>query len=272
MSNFLNLIRPIITDDQIRLGRNYDGGYVVNKKAIENASLISLGINDDWSFEEDYDKQNGNKIFMYDGSINHRLFKRNFLIAILDIFSLKFMLKILLRRNCIKDFISKYQLYKSFKKFTAKENIDFYSSFVSNQPNSVRLNKIIKDNLKDNEKCFLKIDIEGYEYRIMDDILDNQDLISGMVIEFHDIDIMINVFTDFIKKLKDNFYITHIHANNNSSYSALIDNLIIYEISFLNKNLISNTPKYFQAGIYNNVDLDFKNIRELNEHQIKFKE
>jgi hypothetical protein len=270
MSNFLNLIRPIITDDQIRLGRNYDGGYVVNKKAIENASLISLGINDDWSFEEDYHKQNGNKIFMYDGSINHRLFKKNFLIAILDIFSLKFLLKILLRRNCIKVIISKYQLYKSFIQFTAKENIDFYSSFVSNHPIFVRLNKIIKDNLKDNEKCFLKIDIEGHEYRIMDDILDNQDLISGMVIEFHDIDIMINVFTDFIKKLKDNFYITHIHANNNSSYSAIIESLIVYEISFINKNVINKSPKYFQTGIYNKNNLDFRNIRELDDYLIEF--
>ena len=78
MSKFLNLIRPIITDDQIRLGRNLDGGYVVNKKAIENASLISLGINDDWSFEEDYYNQTGNKISMYDGSSNLKKIKRNF--------------------------------------------------------------------------------------------------------------------------------------------------------------------------------------------------
>jgi len=271
MSNFLNLIRPIITDDQIRLGRNFDGGYVVNKKAIKNANLISLGINDDWSFEEDYDKYTSKKIFMYDGSVNLNLFKRNYLKAILEIFSLKCILKIIIKREFFKDVISKYQIYKSFKIFTAKENVEFYSSYVSNMPNAVKLDKLILDNLKENEKCYLKIDIEGHEYRIIDDIIKNQNLISGMVIEFHDIDIMIDLFTDIINKLKDKFYITHIHANNNSFYSVNIDNLVLYEITFINKFLVTNEPKYFQNGIYNKVGLDFRNIRELDDFVVEYK-
>jgi hypothetical protein len=270
MRNFLNLIRPIITDDQIRLGRNFDGGYVVNKKAIKNANLISLGINDDWSFEEDFYNQTGNKVFMYDGSINLNFFKRNFYIAILEIISLKFILKIIIRRNFFKDIISKYQLYKSFKIFITKKNINFYSSFVSNIPNTERLNKIILDNLKENEKCYLKIDIEGHEYRIIDDIIKNQNLISGMVIEFHEIDVMIDLFTDIINKLKDKFYITHIHANNASFYSVDIDNLVIYEITFINKVLVTYEPEYFKNGIYNKVDLDFRNIKELDDYSIEY--
>ena len=123
MNSFLNLIRPIITEDQIRLGRNYDGGYVVNKKAIENANLISLGINDDWSFEEDFYKQTGNKIFMFDGSVNLKLFRKNYLRAILDMISLKFILKIILRGEFMKEIFFKYKLFKSFKIFTAKENV-----------------------------------------------------------------------------------------------------------------------------------------------------
>jgi hypothetical protein len=208
---------------------------------------------------------------MFDGSINLKNLKRNFYIAILEIISLKFILKIIIRREFFKDLISKYKLYKSFKIFTKKKNIEFYSSYLSNIPNTESLNKIINDNLKENVKCYLKIDIEGHEYRIIDDIIKNQDLISGMVIEFHDIDIMIDLFTDIINKLKDKFYITHIHANNISHYSVEIDNLVIYEITFINKFLVTKEPKYFQNGIYNKVGLDFRNIRELDDFIIEYK-
>ena len=41
--------------DLIRIGRDYDGGYLVSKSDIEKTDeLIGLGINDDWSFEEDF--------------------------------------------------------------------------------------------------------------------------------------------------------------------------------------------------------------------------
>jgi hypothetical protein len=51
---------PIELNDLIRVGRNLDGGYVISKRQIEKASLLlSFGINDDWSFEEDFVKNNG---------------------------------------------------------------------------------------------------------------------------------------------------------------------------------------------------------------------
>jgi len=274
LSNFLNTIRPILTHDQVRLGRDFDGGYVVNTCAIKNANLISLGINNDWSFENDFLNYSSNKILMYDGSINIRFFKKLFLLSILNIFSLKFILKSFNSRNYFisyfKNIIFNYKLYKNFKIFTSKTNIEFYSKFVSNTPNTIRLNNIIQDNFKKNEKIFLKIDIEGHEYRMIDEIILNQDLITGMVIEFHDIDLMLPLFNDIINKLKSYFYITHVHANNHAHYSEVIDTLVIYEISFINKNLQLTTPQYFQNGVYNKIGLDFRNIKDKNEYLIKF--
>ena len=41
--------------DLVRIGRDNDGGYLVSKSDIEKSDcLIGLGINDDWSFEEDF--------------------------------------------------------------------------------------------------------------------------------------------------------------------------------------------------------------------------
>ena len=55
----------------VRLGRNTDGGYVVPKELFVNDNLISCGISNEISFEEDYLKMNPDaKVFAYDGTIN----------------------------------------------------------------------------------------------------------------------------------------------------------------------------------------------------------
>ena len=55
----------------VRLGRNSDGGYVVPKELFVNDNLISCGIANEISFEEDYLKMNPDaKVFAYDGTIN----------------------------------------------------------------------------------------------------------------------------------------------------------------------------------------------------------
>jgi hypothetical protein len=62
------------------------------------------------------------------------------------------------------------------------------------------------------EKIFLKIDIEGSEYRILNTIIANQDRISGLVIEFHDSDLHKDRIKTFIQNLS--LKLVHIHANN----------------------------------------------------------
>lgn len=141
---------------------------------------------------------------------------------------------------------------------------------MSNKPNTTSLDSIINNNKKPGDKFFLKIDIEGHEYRIYEDIIKNQEIVTGMVIEFHEIDLFYDLFEKIIIKLKENFYITHIHANNYAHYSEIIENLAVYEISFINKNLHKNTPVYFETGIYNKVALDYSNDPELNDYIIKY--
>ena len=59
---------------------------------------------------------------------------------------------------------------------------------------------------------FLKMDIEGNEYRILDHIIQNQTNMLGMTIEFHDCDLMCNKIKNFIEKL--DLDLVHIHVNN----------------------------------------------------------
>ena len=48
-------LKPIHVTDLIRVGRDNDGGYIVPKSIIlKSKSLLSYGINKDWSFEKDF--------------------------------------------------------------------------------------------------------------------------------------------------------------------------------------------------------------------------
>ena len=54
-----------------RSGRNNDGGYLVSEKTFnESKTLISFGILDDCSFENDFKKINPVSIFCYDNTVN----------------------------------------------------------------------------------------------------------------------------------------------------------------------------------------------------------
>ena len=65
--------------DLKRLGNEYDGGYLISKTTLKNTkNLISLGINDDWSFEKDFNKNNLKaNIYCFDNQLDLRfLIKR----------------------------------------------------------------------------------------------------------------------------------------------------------------------------------------------------
>ena len=66
-SNF----KPENEYDLIRLGKNNDGGYLIERDSIKGVkSLISMGISIDWSFEKDFKDINEVPINAYDHKIN----------------------------------------------------------------------------------------------------------------------------------------------------------------------------------------------------------
>jgi len=67
-----NIFRPKFDFDIIRLGTDFDGGYLVEKSSVINSKfLFSFGISTNWDFEKDFIKINNNKFLAYDGSVSH---------------------------------------------------------------------------------------------------------------------------------------------------------------------------------------------------------
>ena len=70
----------------------------------------------------------------------------------------------------------------------------------------------ILDKKKEDLPAFIKIDIEGSEYRIFDEILLYQNCFTGIGIELHDVDIHMDKIKNFINKL--DMKLVHIHGQN----------------------------------------------------------
>jgi hypothetical protein len=66
---------PIELDDLVRIGNDNDGGYVLSERQIEKTgTLLSFGINDDWTFEKGFLQKKNISIYAYDYSIKDELF------------------------------------------------------------------------------------------------------------------------------------------------------------------------------------------------------
>ncbi len=91
----------------------------------------------------------------------------------------------------------------------------------------------------EDDRCnlFLKMDIEGAEYEVTDEIIEQRCRINCVVAEFHDLDTNTQGFNESFKRLNRHFYCIHVHGNNFSPYSQEHDFPCVIEITFLNKSL-----------------------------------
>lgn len=205
--------------DLVRIGRKHDGGYLVSQADIDQTqTLIGLGIKNDWSFEQDFSRQKKISVVAYDASINKRYF-------------FKQLIKSVFRIDNLKIFTYWLKVFVGYKKFFSQSSVSHVQKFVGLNSSS-KLHCTFSDTLKkiDNKKIFLKIDIEGSEYRFLNEIVSNEDKFTGVVIEFHDCDIHLDTIKSFINDFKLN--LVHIHANNNSPL-RLDDGLpIVLELTF----------------------------------------
>tara|TARA_B100001939_G_C16841886_1_gene573470 strand:+ start:85 stop:882 length:798 start_codon:yes stop_codon:yes gene_type:complete len=203
---------PKFKTSLIRVGKENDGGYCVPKKSVMNSDLlISFGLNDDWSFEKDFISINSKtKVFVFDKNVSITFWIKNFLKTIIEIISFKKSpISIFKFVHLFFDYLIFFRNSNS-KHF--KKNVIQKNHIIKNQIKSSYIN--LKEILsKDNGKnFFLKIDIEGNEYRILQDIIENQNYLEGLVIEFHNSDLMEDKIIDFSEQLS--LDLVHVHVNN----------------------------------------------------------
>lgn len=229
----------------IRVGKDNDGGYVVCENSVNNSNiLISFGISDDFSFEKHFQKINSINILAYDPTVNINFFLKKFLHSLIK---LNFLL-----------FFKQFSNWLKFKIFFSKSKNKLYLKKIGKGGdviyNYIPIEEIINSS-EINEKFFFKIDIEGSEYRILDDLIKFMSKIEGLAIEFHDVDINVEKVLNFIDKF--DLKLVHIHANNWSTHG--LNNIpSSIELSFSKKPILVNNEITFPHILdqKNNPDLD----------------
>ena len=243
----------------IRIGPKTDGGYVIDKRVLNKTKiLITCGLNDDWGFEKSFlNKKPATKIIAFDHTVNQNFWIKRFKKDIIHFLLLK-----KLRINKILD-IFKFINYRLFFRGNRKHHI---KKVVFKKKNNKEIT--ISEILRNYKKVFLKIDIEGDEYKILNDIKKNSKKIIFLVIEFHDLYKNMQRIKKFLNKL--NLKIIHIHANNYGCVDKY-GNPKVIELSLLNTKEIK-VNNVFSKKEYPILNLDFKNFKRRDEIKIKFNE
>ena len=124
-----------------------------------------------------------------------------------------------------------------------------------------------RSELTKDEKIFFKIDIEGSEYEILDQIISCQEKIQGVVIEFHDVTKNLNIIKEFLSKINNNLNLVHIHANN---YSVKEPNQFPEAIELTISNIDLKNQDLEKLRDYPIENLDFPNSKRSPDIKIDF--
>ena len=242
MFNF-NKCHPIELNDLVRIGNEHDGGYIVSRRQIEKTDIVlSFGIRDDWTFEDDFSKRKDVKVYSYDYSTKDLPFLSNkFTIKFVNAFLGTGYSILRLRPNRIKHYLGTFQRAKDFYNFFDGKKRHFVPKFIGQYDDEQNISfETIFNELGDTEdmSIFLKMDIECAEYSTLPKLIPFLDKLNGMAIEFHDLTRMAMEFDELLDKFFTKFYVAHIHGCN---FAGLIENTSIpscLEMTFINKKIV----------------------------------
>jgi hypothetical protein len=255
----LSDFHPVACETLIRIGSPNDGGYVVPLDAVKAAgALLSFGLAHNWTFEWDFKKHNSAAIVhCYDHTVSFR--------TVLA-YSFGQLLRAIVRLNA--PHLRKAFAWIDYPLFFRADKVHFRQRiWRDRQDNSVTVDDAFA-RLPKAIPTFVKVDIEGSEYRILDDLLRHSPDIVALAIEFHDVDIVTELFNSFIEKIKRDFYIVHIHGNNMGGL-APFHFPIAPEVTFLNKRFLASTPS-LSGRKYPIPELDRPNYPSLPDFAFEF--
>jgi hypothetical protein len=228
----LHFLRPIVVEDLERVGNLADGGYVMTLPVIASVScLLSLGLGENWSFESNFSKINENaSIDIYDDTVSLSFFLRK---------SCNGVVKTLLLRESWASVKARFNRLSNY--------FSFWYRNPRNKHHKVRINsksfEQILSRIPIDSVIGLKIDIEGSEWEILEQILVHQSRFGFILIEIHDFDLHVQQLEEFLDQLSGRLVLSHLHANN---FEGLGENGFprVFEITLLRDPAILSPRGY----------------------------
>jgi hypothetical protein len=269
MKEDLAYLKPASIKGKIRLGNNYDGGYVVYAHVLKSIDvLVTYGVGWDTSFEEHFNSVTGKKVFMFD----HTMYGK----YIINFRRVLRMIKVR-RYKALRLYLrAVYQWYRLMQDMK-RRGICFKTEGLSDK----KENKLdtfashIKRFGIQQKEVFLKIDIEGAEYKVFRDpkFYKNLRNVSQIVVEFHDIKNRLPELKQIFGKLEPSYTLVHVHCNNFGGTFRLPHNDVILadvmEFTFVKCDKI--LPSDFDNDLISfRPGLDFPNNPNAPDYQIDY--
>jgi len=254
---------PFDFGKMVRVGNNKDGGYLVSENGIKSCEfLLTIGLGYNFSFEKDFlklKKSGSLLIKCYDNSVSKKIMKK---------YSTQNLIRLFFRPSfkAFQRSIKYFQfllLFNSSKAIHVEKNVSEKKS-----ENSETLNSIFQY-LKQNN--LVKIDIEGGEYILIYDIINNFNKINILIIEFHNLSNLENreKLDFFFEKVSEYFYLSHLHMNNSNGVS--VDNFPdTIEFTFEKKCLLKTNVKKKLVNFPLD-KLDYPNSKSTGDYNLIFK-
>lgn len=210
----LAYLRPHIVPDLARYGHAQDGGYVLPSSVVaEIDAVLSFGLATDWSLEEELSRRNDAlTVHVYDHSVGAKTYRRSLKNA---------ALKFLVGKTSLAELRRRWHTDRDYRRFFTGARTHFRERVFNRRDHADDATiEAIFARLGAAGRIFLKMDIEGAEYRVFPQILARADRIDLMTIEFHDTDPLRTVFEAQIRPALDRFHIVHLHGNNIAGRAA----------------------------------------------------
>jgi Methyltransferase FkbM domain len=254
----LSDLHPVACESLVRMGNPNDGGYAVPLDAVTAArALLSFGLSHNWTFERDFKQRNPDAlVHCYDHTVS---LSTAFLFSIGQL--LRFIL--LFRTGALR----KTFTWLDYKLFF-RSNVTHFKQRIGpdGQDNSATIDDVFS-RLPVNCPAFVKMDIEGSEYLVLDDLLRRSGNIVAIAIEFHDVDAQPGRFNSIVEKIKREFHIVHIHGNNMGGIASNFPKAL--ELTFLHKRFFDSAPS-LSGSTYPTPGLDHPNNPRLSEIAFEF--
>jgi hypothetical protein len=261
-------LRPVECGGLIRLGQACDGGYVVPAAAVDQAEvLLSLGLNDEWSFDRAFLACNKRaRLIAVDHTVGPGLFALKSLRCGFKVGSYSLLgnaAKLRKNRHDLSRAVDYFKLFRDPHRHIIKK---VAGSTGRGQVSVADLLKIAQPAAP--RSVFLKIDIEGAEYEVVGDIVDHADKISCIAGEFHNLDTGAAQFNEAVRRLQRAFHIVHIHGNNfdRRRFDGFPPAV---ELTLINKALLPGAPRPSSKS-YPVAGLDVPNYADRPECELRF--
>lgn len=252
----LHFLRPVVVEDLERFGDLADGGYVMTLRMIANIdSLLSLGLGENWSFESTFSEINKNaSINIYDDTVSLSYFFRK---------SFNGVVKLLLLIESWASVQARFSRLSNYFSFWYRNPRNTHHQVrISRETFDQALSRIPTDSI-----IGLKIDIEGSEWEILEQIITHQSRFGFILIEIHDFDSYVQQLKDFLDQLSGRLVLSHLHANN---FQGLGKNGFprVFEITLLRDREILAPRKYRNELPL--VGMDVPNAKNRPDFKINF--